>query len=112
MRPPDYHSTPDLRSARPFVIRLAIALAVLFAAFQSISFYVESLWYGSLGFSSVYWYRIRAQSTLFLGVSIVTALVLWLIFRLVTPPAGHTRRPFLQFGQEAILIPTQDTLKR
>src|SRR5579883_2302423 len=102
MRPPDYHSNPpDLRSARTFVIRLAIALAVLFAAFQSISFYVESLWYSSLGFASIYWYRIRAQSTLFLGVSIVSALVLWLIFRLVTPPSGHARRPFLQFGQEA-----------
>src|SRR5205085_7757455 len=29
-----------------------------------------------------------------------------------TPPAGYTRRPFLQLGQEAILVPTRDTLKR
>ena len=112
MRPPDYHSAPDLRSARGLLVRLGIVIFVLIAALQSVSFYVESLWYGSLGFASVYWYRLRAQSLLFLAVTLVTAFALWLIFRLVTPPAGHTRRPFLQFGQEAILIPTRDTLKR
>jgi uncharacterized membrane protein (UPF0182 family) len=112
MRPPDYHAAPDLRSARSFLLRLGIVVIILIAALQSISFYVESLWYGSLGFASVYWYRLRTQSLLFLTVTIVTAFVLWVIFRLVTPPAGYTRRPFLQLGQEAILIPTRDTLKR
>src|SRR5215475_7694161 len=111
-RPPDYPTPPDLRSARRFLVRLGIAIVILIAAFQSISFYVESLWYGSLGFLSVYWYRLRAQSTLFLLAAIVTAFALWLIFRLVTPPPGQVRRPFLQFGQEAILIPGRDTLKR
>jgi uncharacterized membrane protein (UPF0182 family) len=84
----------------------------VFAAFQSISFYVESLWYGSLGFVSVYWYRLRAQSLLFFLVSIISAFVLWAIFRFVTPPAGYARRPFLQFGQESILVPTRDALRR
>jgi uncharacterized membrane protein (UPF0182 family) len=112
MRPHDHHHTPDLRSTRGFLVRLGIAILILIGALQSISFYVESLWYGSLGFASVYWYRLRAQSSLFLAVTIVTAFALWLIFRLVTPPAGHTRRHFLQFGQEAIQIPTSDVLKR
>lgn len=112
MRPPEYHQPPDLRSAGRILVPIGIAVFILIAGLQSISFYVESLWYGSLGFSSVYWYRLRAQSTLFLAVTIFTAFVLWLIFRLVTPPAGYTRRPFLQFGQESILIPTRDTLKR
>jgi uncharacterized membrane protein (UPF0182 family) len=111
MRPPDYHP-PDLRSARKFLTRLAIVVVILIAAFQSISIYFESLWYSSLGFDSVYWYRLRAQSLLFLFVTLVTALILWIIFRLVTPAGGYTRRPFLQLGQEAILIPTRDTLKR
>src|SRR5215475_13661919 len=111
-RPPDYPTPPDLRSARRLMVRLVILIFLLIAAFQSISIYIESLWYGSLGFLSVYWYRLRAQSTLFLLATIVTAFTLWLIFRLVTPPPGQARRPFLQFGQEAILIPGRDTLKR
>src|SRR4029078_10250060 len=81
-------------------------------ALQSISFYVESLWYGALGFDSVYWYRLRTQSLVFFGVAVVTAIALFAIIRLVTPPPGFARRPFLQFGQEAIAIPTSATLKR
>ena len=111
MRPPQYHP-PDFRSAGRFLARLAIVVVILIAAVQSLSIYFESLWYVSLGYESVYWYRLRAQSLLFVLVTIVSALALWLIFRLVTPPPGYARRPFLQLGQEAILIPTRDTLKR
>jgi uncharacterized protein len=108
MRPPRHI---DTRPARSLALRLIFLIVLLIAAFQSISIYVESLWYGSLGFESVYWYRLRAQSAVFLTVAIVTTIALWLIFRLVTPPAGYTRKPFLQFGQETIAIPTSDTLK-
>ena len=114
MRPPEYHDRPplDFRPARGFVVRLAVLIFLIIAGLQSISFYVESLWYGSLGFESVYWYRLRAQSIVFLAVAAVTAIVLWSIFRLVTPPPGYSRRPFLQIGQESIVIPTSDTLKQ
>src|SRR2546423_5448973 len=112
MRPPEYHPTLDFRPARGLVVRLAILIVFLIAALQSISFYVESLWYGSLGFESIYWYRLRAQSILFLAVAAISAVALWIIFRLVTPPAGYSRRPMLQFGQEAIAIPDADSLKR
>src|SRR2546421_7888121 len=112
MRPPDYHPSFEFRPARGLVVRLAVLILLLIAAFQSISFYVESLWYQSLGFESVYWYRLRAQSILFLSVAAISSIVLWTIFRLVTPPPGQSRRPFLQVGQEAIVIPARDTLKR
>src|SRR5262245_13017568 len=112
MRPPRYHGSPDFRTTRTFLIRLVVLIFLVFAAFQSISFYVESLWYDSLGFQSVYWYRLRAQFLLFVIVGAVTAFFLWVIFRLVTPPPGFTRRPFLQVGQETITIPTSDSLKR
>src|SRR5437868_4156371 len=113
MRPPSQLPAPDFRASRGFIVRLAIVILLLVGIFQSISFYVESLWYGSLGFESVYWYRLRTQSIVFLAVAAVTALALWIIFRLVTPPPGFSRRPFLQLGQEAmIVIPTSETLKR
>jgi len=113
MRPPEYHNRPpmDFRPARGLVVRLALLIFLVIAALQSISFYIESLWYGSLGFGSVYWYRLRAQSIVFLIVAVITATALYIIFRLVTPPPGYSRRSFLQIGQEAIVIPTADTLK-
>src|SRR5262245_48728320 len=112
MRPPSHHATPVPRPARGFFVRLALLVFLLIAALQSISIYFETLWYGSLGFESVYWYRLRMQSLVFLVVAVVSAIILRLVFRLVTPPPGYTRRPFLQIGQEAIVIPTADALKR
>ncbi len=112
MRPPEYQIPFDFRPARSLLVRLAVIVVFLIAAFQSISFYVESLWFASLGFEPVYWYRLRAQAGVFFGFTIATALVLWILFRIVMPAAGHTRRPFLQFGQEAIVIPAGATLKR
>src|SRR5262249_27623083 len=112
MRPPQYQQPFDLRPARGFLLRVGILVILLIAAFQSISFYVESLWFGSLGFEPVYWYRLQAQAYVFLAFTVGTALVLWVLFRLVMPPAGYSRRPFIQFGQEAIAIPTGETLKR
>ena len=112
MRPPDYHPSREFRAPRGLIVRLAVLIFLIIAGFQSISFYVESLWYGSLGFESVYWYRLRAQSILFLAVAAITATCLWVIFRLVTPPPGYSRRPLLRFGQEAISIPATNTLKR
>src|SRR5438105_13091398 len=112
MRPPQYQVPFDFRPARSFLIRLAIVIVLLIAAFQSISFYVESLWFGSLGFEPVYWYRLQAQAAVFLVFAVASAAVLWTLFRLVTPRAGYSRRPFIQFGQEAIVIPRTETLKR
>src|SRR5438105_3617082 len=112
MRPPEYQQPFDLRPARRLFLPLGIIVIFLIAAFQSISFYVESLWFGSLGFEPVYWYRLQAQAAVFLGFTVASAVFLWLLFRLVTPRAGYSRRPFIQFGPEAIVIPTTETLTR
>src|SRR5437868_4639061 len=112
MRPPEYQQPFDLRPARRLFLPLGIIVIFLIAAFQSISFYVESLWFGSLGFEPVYWYRLQAQAAVFFGVAVMTTIVLWLLIRLVMPTGGYSRRPFIQFGQEAVVIPTMETLKR
>ncbi len=112
MRPPEYQPPFDFRSARRVFLRLAVVVVVLLAAFQSISFYVDSLWFASLGFEPVYWYRLRVEATVFLAFAVASAAVLWLLFRLAMPPAGYSRRPYLQFGQEAVMIPTAENLKR
>ena len=53
MRPPQHLPPPDFRVTGGFVARLAILIVLVIAALQSISFYVESLWYGAVGFESV-----------------------------------------------------------
>ncbi len=113
MRPPDdFRRPPDLMSARSLAIRLAAVILLLIAVFQSITFYVDSLWFDSLGFEAVYWYRLRAQGLVFLTFATVSAVVLWILFRVVMPSAEHSRRPSFQFGQETIVVPTADVLRR
>lgn len=109
MRPPNQHPQIGLKG---FPIRLAVIILLLIAAFQSISFYVDSLWFASLGFESVYWYRLRVQGLVFLAFAVASAVVLRILFRLVTPAVGNFRRPFIQLGNEAIVIPTIETFKR
>src|SRR4051812_24183001 len=99
MRPPQHQQPFDLTPARSFLLRVGILVVLIIAAFQSLSFYVESLWFGSLGFEAVYWYRLQAQAAVFAAFTIGSAAILWLLFRLVMPPPGYSRRPFIQFGQ-------------
>src|SRR5438046_8715570 len=112
MSRPEYQRLFDGRFARRFFVCFVVVVIALIAAFQSISFYVESLWFANLGFEPVYWYRLKAEATVFLIFAVVSAFVLWLLFRLAMPPGGYSRRPFLRFGPEAIVIPPAEAQKR
>jgi uncharacterized membrane protein (UPF0182 family) len=68
---------------RRFKIWLLIGAVLLLVSFSRIlSIYLSALWFGSLGFSSVYWYVFKAKIFIFLGAAIVTALLLSLTFLL------------------------------
>src|ERR1043165_1302404 len=47
-----------------------------------LSIYLSALWFGSLGFSSVYWYIFKAKALLFVGSAVLTALLLSATFLL------------------------------
>src|SRR5262245_9323329 len=113
MRPPEYHPPPfDPRAAQRLIIRAGIILLILIAALQSASIYVDSLWFASLGFEPVYWYRLQMQGTVFLVFTLASIALLWTIFRLVIPEEGYARRPFLEIAGERVTIPTTAVLKR
>ena len=46
------------------------------------SIYLSALWFGSLGYSSVYWYIFKAKALLFIGSTLLTALLLSATFTL------------------------------
>ena len=112
MRPLEYHAPIDPRAARRFLIRIALVVVVLIALFQAISIYVEKLWFESVGYEAVYWYQLRAQGTMFLAFGIVSGVLVWLLFRLVTPASGTKRGSMIQFGAEQIPMPSSDALRR
>jgi uncharacterized membrane protein (UPF0182 family) len=58
------------------------ALVLLLALSRILSIYVSSLWFGSIGYSSVYWYVFKLKLALFFGSALLTALLLSLTFLL------------------------------
>src|SRR5207248_6384189 len=65
---------------------LLAAIVILFiAGSRALSIYLSALWFGSLGYSSVYWYIFRLKLELFLIFFVLTAGMLrgafWLVER-------------------------------
>ena len=58
------------------VFRLFGILLVLIAANVAVGIYVEDLWFDSLGYSSVYWYRLQMQAGAFVVFGGVTTLLM------------------------------------
>lgn len=77
-------------------IWILIAVVLLFVSFSRIlSVYLSALWFGSLGYSSVYWYIFKTKALLFVGSALLTALLLsatfWLFQRLFGAYAFENR---------------------
>ena len=58
------------------------ALLLLLSLSRILSIYVSALWFGSLGYSSVYWYVLKTKLALFAGSAVITALLLSATFLL------------------------------
>ena len=77
---------PTRRRRRRWWWWILIAVVVLlFLSSRAISIYLSALWFGSLGYSAVYWYMFKLKIELFLVFFILTILILrgafWLIDR-------------------------------
>src|SRR2546425_6345904 len=73
--------------------------ALLFLASRALSIYISALWFGSLGYSSVYWYMFRLKIELFVIFFVLTLLILrgglWLIERGFARFAFDSRTVFI-----------------
>ena len=71
------------RQRRRWKIWIVVALVLLFVFLSRIlSIYLSALWFGSLGYSSVYWYIFKAKALLFISSAVLTALLLSATFLL------------------------------
>jgi uncharacterized protein len=94
---------PRRRSRRKWILLVLIAIVVLlFLSSRALSIYVSALWFGSLGYASVYWYMFKLKIELFLIFFILTALILRVAFWLID-------RAFASFaiGPRTVLINQQ-----
>src|SRR3989442_15293534 len=67
-------SRPPRRRGRLLI--LAVIGVLVVGVGTALSYYVDALWFGSLGYVAVFWKPLRLQSTIFSGFPVVTFLVL------------------------------------
>src|SRR6266850_2558451 len=74
---------------------LAGLVVIFIALYRSLSIYLSALWFGSLGYSSVYWYIFKLKLALFLVFTVLTAAILrsvfWLLERVFAAHAIERR---------------------
>ena len=68
---------PTRRRRRLFFLALAVLLAVMVSSRTALSYYVEALWFGSLGYQDVFRKTLTLEWTVFLAFSAVTFLILY-----------------------------------
>ena len=101
---------PELPAAG-LVYRLFGIIFFLLVANQATAIYFETLWFESVGYESVYWYRLTMQLGTFGVFALATSLSLWTLFRLISPQAGESRSA-IEFGGERIVIPPAEFFRR
>jgi uncharacterized membrane protein (UPF0182 family) len=89
-----------------------VAGVLLLGGGTTLSYYVEALWYGSLGFASVFWTTLNVQAAIFLTFAVATFLVLYGSFLALKPArlGELAGLPILVNGQP-IRIPVEPVIK-
>ncbi|HEV8203256.1 MAG TPA: UPF0182 family protein [Pyrinomonadaceae bacterium] len=91
------------RKRRRLKIWIIVAAVVLLLSFSRIvSIYISALWFGSLGYSSIYWYIFKMKLALFFGSALLTAALLSATFLLFQKLFGA-----LAFEKRTIVLNNQ-----
>ncbi|HVC19710.1 MAG TPA: UPF0182 family protein [Vicinamibacterales bacterium] len=100
------------RSHRGLITALAILLVIFLTSGTSISLYVESLWFSSLGYAGVFWKSLDLRSTVFVGVALVTFLVLYIGLTLLRPrDLSHLSSRSILINGQPLAFPVEPILK-
>jgi uncharacterized membrane protein (UPF0182 family) len=68
---------PGPRRRRKLLIVLAIVAAIVFGSRSALSYWVDLLWFGSLGYSEVFWKTVVLEWGIFAGFAIATFAILF-----------------------------------
>jgi len=98
-QPPDTIDFPPPPSRRRLgLLSVILVIAALFSAGTAVSYYVEALWFASLGYRDVFWTTLNLQGIAFTLAGVTTFVVLYGAFRMLKPP--H----FGEFGTGGFII--------
>jgi uncharacterized protein len=96
-----------VRRRRPNLIVIVVALiAAAYGASATLSYYVESLWFQSLGYASVFWTRLDLQVAIFSAFAVVTFAALYGAFRALRPRGlGQLLDGLILINRQSVNVP-------
>ncbi|HEX7797354.1 MAG TPA: UPF0182 family protein [Vicinamibacterales bacterium] len=102
---------PRRRRRRARILLFALLAAILFGGGTALSYYIESLWFESLGFGSVFWKTINLQALIFALFFAATFAILYAAFLLLRPAKlAELTSPILINGQP-LRLPVEPVLR-
>jgi uncharacterized protein len=102
---------PRRRRRRGRLFLFGLLAAILFGGGTALSYYIEALWFDSLGFSSVFWKTINIQTLIFAFFFAATFAVLYGAFLLLRPAKlAELTSPILINGQP-LRLPVEPVLR-
>ena len=109
----DWPRTGPPRSRRRFLLLLVALAIILFGSRTALSYYVDALWFSSLGYGDVFWKTLALQWGIFAAFAAATFLVLYGSFlalkraHLPDLPSGHT----IFIGRQPVKLPVEPVLR-
>ena len=104
---------PPRRRRLPIALLLVLLAVVIFGSRQAVSYYVDALWFGSLGYAEVFWKTLRLQSTVFTVFAAATFVILYGSFLALKQahrndlPSGRT----IFVGGQPLKLPVESILR-
>jgi len=101
------------RRRRRFLLLLAVLAGIVFGGRTALSYYVDLLWFGSLGYGEVFWKTLSLQWGIFTAFAAATLLILYGSFlslkraHLPDLPSGHT----IVIGGQPVKLPVEPVLR-
>ena len=101
------------RRRRRFVLILVVLAVIFFGSRTALSYYVDVLWFDSLGYRDVFWKTLGLQWGVFAAFAAATFIVLIRIVsalkraHLPDLPAGHT----ILIGGQPVKLPVEPVLR-
>src|SRR5712692_7645537 len=101
------------RRRRRFFLILAVLAGIVFGGRTALSYYVDVLWFGSLGYGDVFWKTFTLQWGIFTAFAAATFLLLYGSFlalkraHLPDLPSGHT----ILIGGQPVELPVEPVLR-
>ncbi|MFI4869694.1 MAG: UPF0182 family protein [Steroidobacterales bacterium] len=78
------HDAPP-RRRRTGLVLVAVAAALLLGGGTIVSYYVDALWFDSLGYAAVFWTRLNLQAAIFAGFALLTFVAIYGAFLALKP---------------------------